>query len=264
MFAELSAIFGDGQSMGCANTARRRSSAPRPNHPRGQPWAARGGTATNPSTHGRRAPSTHSGGSAACGELRALPGWAQAALATPRQDTASPNPSPPAAFPGILCRRKPAPSLGPILHIPHPAGQPRGRLQHPLPTPPSPTGPPPLELKPQGRADTSQQMQILPRAPEVRPACAGEVPPCHPSPRGTEPPAGPRGRILPTPLPAGTVAPKAGAWPKTPGAAAQAGPALSHLSLSLLRRGSCPETQRCRRPGGRGPLCPSLGHSRGD
>eukprot|EP00075_Anas_platyrhynchos_P010556 XP_027299809.1 basic proline-rich protein-like [Anas platyrhynchos] len=148
----------------------------------------------------------------------------------------------------------------------HPTSRRTAPRQAPTPVPNTtqPTGPPPLEPKPQGRADTSQQMQILPRAPEVRPACAGEVPPCHPSPRGTEPPARPRGRILPTPLPAGMVAPTARAWPKTPGAAAQAGPALSHLSLSLLRRGSCPETQRCRRPGGRGPLCPSLGHSRGD
>lgn len=73
LFAELSAIFGEGQSVGSANTGRRRSSTPRWSPPsRGQPQAAREG-ATSPPTlqarvharsHGPPAPtpgrSTHS------------------------------------------------------------------------------------------------------------------------------------------------------------------------------------------------------------
>lgn len=74
------------------------------------------------------------------------------------------------------------------------------------------------------------------------------------------------GRIRPTPLARGTAAPVARAGlpgtAKTP--ACGRDQPCRHLSLSLLQRGSCPETQRCLRPGGAGvPSPPARAFRRG-
>lgn len=126
---------------------------------------------------------------------------------------------------------------------------------------------PPAEQKLQGQADTPEQMEILPRVLDVRGAVPGDGG-CLLPPRTTG--HGALGKVVswihPAPLAGGMAAPVARAGlpgtAKTP--ARSRGQPCRHLSLSLLQRGSCPETQRCLRPGGAGvPSPPARAFHRG-